>query len=202
MKVFSQDLDSFAEAFGGDTEQQKFYECRLWCLHLASKRKTCFAESRVRRIVDTNLQSLLRNCLSADKSAARDATYTVLNYAAEGLSLVHQHIAEAMNPLMEDLVDSDTVKNLTRIQDCVETLTMAMRSPNKPQRRKWVSLLVKLLVGGSVRTGPAICRLNMLWLADDSPKKTYEEALHQLRKFEASASPDLQEDLQYLICSG
>ena len=153
---------------------------------LASNRKTCFAESRVRRIVDKNLESLLWTCLSWDDSVARRHVI-VLNYAIVGLPFVQQRVADAVLSRMEDLVDPDIDTNLWRIKDCVETLTLVLRSMSKPQRQKWVRLMVKFLMLRDVPTAPVIWRLNMLWLADDNPRETYAEARQQLQTLEQSA---------------
>ncbi|CAE6966074.1 unnamed protein product [Symbiodinium sp. CCMP2592] len=201
LHIFSCDSDSFAEAFGGDAEQQKFYECRRWCMALASKRKTHFGESHVRGIVAKNLQALLRNCMSAG-SVARDAMYVVMNYACDALPSLQRPIAETVLSRMEALVESDIAANPGQIGDCITSLTMVLRSMNKPQRQKWASLLVKLLMDSHVREDELIWRLNMLWLADDNPRETYAEARQQVRTFANSASEDLQAHLQYLIHSG
>ena len=169
-------------------------------MSLASKRKTCFPEGRVRLLVSKNLESLLRNCRSADVSVADDAMYVVLNYSADGLPSVQQTIAEAMLSLMEVLVKSGIHANKKRIGDCIMRLTMVLRSMSKPQRQKWVSLMVKLLMSRDVKADPLIWRLNMLWLADDNPRETYTEARKQLRTLATSASA-LRADLQYLIHS-
>ncbi|CAE7359496.1 unnamed protein product [Symbiodinium microadriaticum] len=48
---------SCAEAFGGETEQQKLFQRWHWCMVLAKRRTSHFAESDVRRIVGNNLHS-------------------------------------------------------------------------------------------------------------------------------------------------
>ena len=86
-KVFanSPSIITFEEAFGDDAAQQKFYQCRKWCMALGRTRCTHFAENYVQSVVGNNLQSLLRHCLSADASAANDARKALGNYAAGGL---------------------------------------------------------------------------------------------------------------------
>ncbi|CAE7220344.1 PDE9A, partial [Symbiodinium microadriaticum] len=172
---------SFEAAFGGDAEQHKLCECRLWCMALASKTLTHFGESYVRRTVGRNLQSLLRHCWSADTSVAAAAHDIVHNHASDALPFVQQAIAESMLGLMEDLVTSNMRANLKQIGPCARTLEKILRSLSKPQCQKWVSLTVKLLMDPHVTDKERLVwQLKMLWLVDDDPKRTYAEAEQQL----------------------
>ena len=55
--------------------------------------------------------------------------------------------------------------------------------------------MVKLLEDHNVAPNRLIWRLNMLWLADGDPGRTYAEAEQRLRTFAKSAPPDLQADV-------
>ncbi|CAE7042211.1 PAO3 [Symbiodinium sp. CCMP2592] len=191
---------SFAAACGGDVKQQKFHECQRWCMALASKNRTHFAEIQVRRLVDQNLQSLLRHCRSADESVATAAMMVISNYASDALPFVQRFIAKAMLALLEDLVESDDIPfNLRRLAHCMQPLACVLRSMRKRQRQKWVSLLVKVLMNRHVLKDPLIERLKMLWLVDDNPQQTYAEAIQQLRSHMKSTSGDLQRRLRLLV---
>ncbi|CAE7224375.1 unnamed protein product [Symbiodinium sp. KB8] len=182
-----------------DAEQEKLYRCRCWCTALASKRKTHFAENDVHRIVGNNPQSLLRHCKSADASIASAATHILYNYAFDAIPFVQQPIAEATLARLEDLVETDMYANLDAINACVQSLVMLLRSLSKPQRQKWVSLMVKLLLDHRITQDVVIWRLQMLWLADDAPRQTYAEADQQLRIFAKSATEDLRAILLPII---
>ncbi|CAE7334408.1 unnamed protein product, partial [Symbiodinium microadriaticum] len=182
----------FAAVFEGDAGQRKIYQCllacRAWCTVLASKRKTHFAESHVERIVGENLRSLLRHCRSSDVSLAKNAMLLVMNHAAEALPFVQGPIAEALLGMMEELVESSISANSGIIMFCNQILGMALRVLDKPQRQKWASLLVKLLMDEDYPKEPVIWRLRLLWLADDDPLRTYSEVQHQMKIFVKSAS--------------
>ncbi|CAE7286656.1 unnamed protein product, partial [Symbiodinium microadriaticum] len=192
---------SFAAAFEGNAEQQKLYECRWWCMKLASKRQTHFAESHVQRIVGKNLQSLFRHRRSEDADVAVAAGYLVWNYAFDVLPFAQQPIVAATLDLMEELMRSDIRASLPKIYYCINALAMVLRSLGKPQRQKWASLMVQLLMNPDVPKGPVIWRLKMLWLADDDPIHTYAEA-QQLLPIVLKSSTDLQTDIRFLMhCS-
>ncbi|CAE7654130.1 unnamed protein product [Symbiodinium sp. CCMP2592] len=193
---------SFEAAFDGDAEQQKFHECRWWCMKLASKRQTHFAESHVRRIVGNNLQSLLRHCRSEDADIAYAADLLVFNHAFGSLPFVQQPVAEAMLDLMEELVISNIPANLAKIENCISGLGLVLRSLCKPQRQKLAYLMVQLLMDESIsdKTG-LLWRLKLLWLADEDPTQTYAEAQQLLRSLEKS-NTDLRAAVRVLMyCS-
>ncbi|CAE7209899.1 unnamed protein product [Symbiodinium sp. CCMP2592] len=192
---------SFAEAFGGDAEQRKFYECRCWCKALASKTKPHFAEGHVRRIVAKNLQSLLWHCRSENAAVASAGMTVLLNYAADGLPFVQQPIAATLLSLLEDIiVESDIVANMKRISQCIEGLQMVLRSMERPQRRRWVSLMVHLLSDSRVRRDRLLLPLNMLWVADDDPRTTYKESRRELKILAHSVSTDSQSEKADIMC--
>ncbi|CAE7836639.1 unnamed protein product [Symbiodinium sp. CCMP2592] len=190
---------SFAAAFGGDAKQQKLYECRWWCMALASKRRTHFAESDVEHIVGKNLESLHRHCLSADAAVATAASLVAANYSGHALAFMQRPIGKAMIALLEDLVESDIPTNMGRIGYCVQTLTNVLHSLCKLQRQKWVSLMVKLLMDESAPKERVIRPLKMIWLVDDNPAETYRESIQQLRSLVKTAHGEVQCDLQLLI---
>ncbi|CAE7940283.1 unnamed protein product [Symbiodinium necroappetens] len=188
MKLVASNLDlPIAAWFEGDAEQQKFFECLRWCTILASTTRTHFAESHVKRIVGKNLRSLLRHCRSSDVFLADAARLLVLNHAAGGLPFVQRPIAKATLGILEELVESNMSANTSSTILCDYILGVVLRLLDKPQRQKWVSLLVKLLMDNDdFPKSTVVCRLRMLWLADDDPIRTYAAALHQLQLFAES----------------
>ncbi|CAE7685344.1 PAO3 [Symbiodinium sp. CCMP2592] len=184
-------------AFEGDDEQQKLFLCRSWCMALASKDFTHFAESYVRRTVGKNLQCLLRHCWSADASVAAAAHLALHNHASDALPFVQQAIAEGIFALLEDLAS-----NSTQIESCLRTLEKLVRSLSKHQRQRWVSLMVKLLVDPNVATKERlVLLLKMLWLADEDPKRTYAEEDQQLRSVAVSDTGAFKNDILSLLNS-
>ncbi|CAE7939397.1 unnamed protein product, partial [Symbiodinium necroappetens] len=168
-QMFANNPDiTFEEAFGGDVAQQKLYQ------------KTHFAEIYVQSVVGNNLHSLLRHWSVDD----RDARFVLSNYAAGGLPFVQQAIAETMLGLMEGLVACSirNIANLTDMGDCIDTLELVFRRLSKPQRQRWVSLLVELLMTTDISRGRErmMQLLTMIWLSDDDPGRTYAEAEKQL----------------------
>ncbi|CAE7353811.1 unnamed protein product [Symbiodinium sp. CCMP2592] len=199
MRVFAESPDvSLKAAFADDVEQQKFYDCRCWCMILASKHETHFAEAQVRDIVDKNLQSLLRHCQSADDSLSKASHDVIQNYAADGLPFVQQSVAETLLCRMEKLVESGIPANMRPIWRCAQNLQLVVRSLDKPQRQKLVSLLVKLLPEIQNKA-PVIQHLERLWRADDDPRRSYAEAHQQLRILAKSISGDVRQQLKPLI---
>ncbi|CAE7196948.1 unnamed protein product [Symbiodinium sp. CCMP2592] len=178
----------FADVFQGDAEQQKMYECRWWSTALASKRKTNFAESHAKRIVRKNLRSLLRHCRSSDVAVADAAMLLVMNHAVEALPFVQGPIAETMLGMTEELVESSISVNKDKLLFCGTILGLVLRVLSKPQRQRWVSLLVELLMDEDFPKQPVIWRLRLLWLADDDPLRTYAAVRQQLRLYAKSAS--------------
>ena len=167
---------------------------------LASKTRTHFAESCVRRIVDRNLQCSLRHCRSADASVAAAARLIVYNYAINALPFVQQAIADGMLTLMEDLVKSNMLANLNAIGQCMQSLEKGLRLLSKPQRQKWVSLIVKLLMEPGVATKEELFwQVKMLWLVDDDPKRTYAEVEQQLLIVAKSDARALENGLLNLL---
>ncbi|CAE7030013.1 unnamed protein product [Symbiodinium sp. CCMP2592] len=178
----------FADVFQGDAEQQKMYECRWWSTALASKRKTNFAESHAKRIVRKNLRSLLRHCRSSDVAVADAAMLLVMNHAVEALPFVQGPIAETMLGMTEELVESSISINKDKLLFCGTILGLVLRVLSKPQRQRWVSLLVELLMDEDFPKQPVIWRLRLLWLADDDPLRTYAAVRQQLRLYAKTAS--------------
>ncbi|CAE7274327.1 AMT1-1, partial [Symbiodinium sp. KB8] len=190
---------SIAAAFAGDFKSQKLYECRMWCAALARKRWTHFAESDVLSIVGKNLQNLLRHFQSADASLVAAARYVLFDYAFDGLYFVQQRVAVVMLDRLEDLVESSIISNLKEIVVMTRQLKTMLRSMSTAQRRKWASLLVKMLLDPSLREEPVIEELKILWLVEDNPRRTFAEAERQLRIFAKSASAAVRREMQDLI---
>ena len=95
---------------------------------------------------------------------------------------------------MEDLL-ANASETLEEIAACHRKLVLVFRSLSKPQRQKWVSLMVKLLMYRQYRKDGLIWRLKMLWLADDDPRRTYAESAEQLQTFAKPASADVRQEL-------
>ncbi|CAE7352179.1 AMT1-1 [Symbiodinium sp. KB8] len=190
---------SVAAAFAGDFKSQKLYECRRWCVALARKRWTHFTESDVLSIVGKNLQNLLRHFQSADASLVAAARSVLFDYAFDGLYFVQQRIAVVMLDRLEDLVESSIISNLKEIVVMTTKLKRMLRSMSTAQRRKWASLLVKMLLDPSLREEPVIEELKMLWLVEDNPARTFAEAERQLRIFAKSASAAVRREMRDLI---
>ncbi|CAE7407634.1 unnamed protein product, partial [Symbiodinium microadriaticum] len=103
------------------------------------------------------------------------------------LPCVQRPIAKATLGILEELVESNMSANTSSTILCDYILGVVLRLLDKPQRQKWVSLLVKLLMDNDdFPKSTVVCRLRMLWLADDDPIRTYAAALHQLQLFAES----------------
>ncbi|CAE7487999.1 AMT1-1 [Symbiodinium microadriaticum] len=192
---------SVAAAFAGDLKSQKLHECRMWCMALARKRWTHFAESDVLDIVGKNLQSLIRHFQSADASLVAAARCVLLDYATDGLYFVQQRIAAVMLDRLEDLVESSILSNIKETGKITTVLKAVLRSMSTALRRKWVSLLVKMLLDpvANLHKEPVIEKLKMLWLVEDNPWRTFAEAERQLRIFAKSASAAVRLEMLDLI---
>ncbi|CAE7207974.1 unnamed protein product [Symbiodinium sp. CCMP2592] len=166
-------------AFRDDAEQ-KLHECRNWCVAFAQSKTLC-AESRVRRTVDKNLQSLFGHCWSADASVVASAQLVVLNYANNAVPFVQQRVAGAMLDLMDCLLQSGTGIHLQHIWTCTQTLVIVLRSLTVRERQKCVALFVKLLLDPSFPKRKVLEKLKMLWIVDDNPRRTYADSLQQLQ---------------------
>ncbi|CAE7206098.1 unnamed protein product [Symbiodinium necroappetens] len=189
-----------AASFGNDAAQ-KLHDCRNWCLSLAFKGKTHFAESHVKCIVGENLQWLLRHNQSSDAAVVGAAGQVLFNCAAKGLPFVQQMIAAAMLERADCLIQSGIRANIERIWDCFETLLFTLRSLSMRERQTCASLLVKLLLEyGSPKGKTVLEKLNLLWIVDDDPKRTYADVVQQLRIFAKSpASEGLTAELEDLV---
>ncbi|CAE7797181.1 unnamed protein product [Symbiodinium sp. CCMP2592] len=191
------DLRKFNADIKLDVEQQKFFECRWWCMSLATADKTHFAESDVYDIVSANLRDLFVHCRDGDESVRRSAHHLILKYAAFGSQpFVQQLTSEAMLGLMADLLPEPAeLSNETSFQAlrCSRPLEWIIRALTKPQRQKWVSLLVRLLQGQNQKSyqSTLIDRLTLLWRADDDPRRSYAEADQQLQALEQHSSRDV-----------
>ncbi|OLQ13879.1 hypothetical protein AK812_SmicGene2055 [Symbiodinium microadriaticum] len=198
------------------TEQIKYYDCVLthqhdpqrqwWCMRLARTRETHFAESDAFDIVCPNLRDLLRHCADEDASVRTYAHYIVSNYGAGGLRFVKQMIADAMLTLMGNLLSESTgisQATLTQVMQCTGHLDNVVRTLAKPQRQKWVSLLVEALEslrGHESETLTLIADLKLLWRADDDPCRTYAEAEQQLKALKKQANNNVWLALCDLLC--
>ncbi|CAE7900581.1 unnamed protein product, partial [Symbiodinium sp. KB8] len=195
-----------ADVCGNDPEQIKYYDCQWWCMRLARTRETHFAESDAFDIVCPNLRDLLRHCADEDASVRTFAHYIVSNYGAGGLRFVKQMIADAMLTLMGNLLSESTgisQATLTQVMQCTGHLDNVVRTLAKPQRQKWVSLLVEALEslrGHESETLTLIADLKLLWRADDDPCRTYAEAEQQLKALKKQANNNVWLALCDLLC--
>ncbi|CAE7762288.1 unnamed protein product [Symbiodinium sp. CCMP2592] len=184
------------------TAQAQSARCRHWCKAFA-QRKTHCAESRAQCTVDKNLQSLLRHCLSADRSVATSAQLVVMNYAYNAAPSVQQRIAGATLELMGSLVQSGIQGNEEHIWRCVQTLVIVLRSLSVRERQNCVSLFVKLLPDPVFPKRKVLEKLKMLWIVDDDPRRTYADALQQLRiAAKSTTEADVQRELYTLVSLG
>ena len=92
------------------------------------------------------------------------------------------------------------ISNIKEIGKITTVLKAVLRSMSTAQRRKWVSLLVKMLLDpvANLRKKPVIEKLKMLWLVEDNPGRTFAEAERQLRIF-AKSSADVRREMVDLI---
>ena len=152
----------------------------------------CFCNPRS-RVVLANLRDLLGHCGDVDASVRASADDLVRNYGKGGLPCVQQAIAEAKLGLMENLLSESTEISQevsTRVMTCSYHIRHVVRVLEKPQRQKWVSLLVRVLLGQQSCPKRLISDLELLWRADDDPSRSYAEAEQQLRAFRTNASKD------------
>ena len=126
-------------------------------MKLAGARKTHFSESDARRIVVANLRDLLERCCDVDASVRKAAHHIVTNYVRGGLPWVQQVIAEAMLGRMENLwVDEISQAALAQLWRCSSHLGDVVRALDRPQRQRWVSLLVRVLLSRQSCLDPKI----------------------------------------------
>ncbi|CAE6922128.1 unnamed protein product [Symbiodinium sp. CCMP2592] len=90
--------------------------------------------------------------------------------------------------MTEELVESSISINKDKLLFCGTILGLVLLVLSKPQRQRWVSLLVELLMDEDFPKQPVIWRLRLLWLADDDPLRTYAAVRQQLRLYAKSAS--------------
>ena len=177
-------------------------------MRLANARETHFAESDAFNIVCPNLRDLLRRCADEDACLRKSAHFIVLNYGKGGLPFVKQMIADAMLTLMGDMLPESTgisQTTLKQVMHCARHLDNVLRTLAKPQRQKWVSLLVKALESLQGRESyrkmlTLIADLKLLWRADYDPSRTYAEAEQQLKALLKLANDDVARALWDLLC--
>ncbi|CAE7203811.1 unnamed protein product [Symbiodinium sp. CCMP2592] len=193
------DPDTFNAEIAKDLTKQKFFECRWWCMKLAHAEQTHFPESDVRKIVSANLADLLVHCSHPDETVRRAARDIVWFYGVGSLPFVQQLIAEAMLGQMGDLLlpeSSDISRETsTEAMQCSQYLKCVLRALSKPQRQKWVSLLVRVLQSQNPCQNRVMEHLKLLWRADDDPRRSYAEAKQQLKAFSEHANRDLRRQL-------
>ncbi|CAE6912073.1 unnamed protein product [Symbiodinium sp. CCMP2592] len=190
-----------------DVRQQKFFECRWWCMTLACMDRSHFPEADVHDIVSAILRDLFVHCCDTDKPVSNAAHYLVANYGLGCLPFVRQLIAETMLGRMEDLLPESaeiSIEALIQAMLCTRHLTNVVRELTKSQRQKWVSLLVRALRQESFQNrfsetsiSDLIADLKILWRADDDPRRSYAEADQQLRA--VSFSENTSTKLRQLI---
>ena len=158
---------------------------------LACARKTHFSERDARRIVVANLRDLFEHCGDVDASVRKAAHHIVLNYGRGGLPCVQQLIAEAMLGLTENVLQESTEISQevwTEVSMCSCHLENVMRALEKPQRQRWVSLLVRVLLSRQPFVDPnaLFSDFQLLWRADDDPRRSFA-ARHRKRAYMLSA---------------
>ena len=172
-------------------------------MRLASARLTHFPESDARNIVIANLRHLFVHIRSADKSVRSQAHHVLMNYGLGGLPFVQQLIAEELLGLMGDLLPESaeiSKKASLEAQRCSRHLYCIVRALTKCQRQKWVSMLVRVLKSQQAFHSSLIDDLQLLWRADDDPRRSYAEAERQLKAFSVHASQAVQDELCRLRC--
>ncbi|CAE7837816.1 unnamed protein product [Symbiodinium sp. CCMP2592] len=165
-------------AFDADTQsdvrERKFFECRWWCMTMARAGRANFAESDVYDIVSANLRDLFLHCRDVDASVRRSAHHVIWAHAAGSHHFVQQIIADVTLGLMDNLLPEPA-----ELVECSEPLEFVIRALTKPQRQKWVSLLVRVLEvlqGQSmtaVKEQAVMEHLAFLWWADEDPRGSY-----------------------------
>ena len=167
-------------------------------MRLASAGKTHFPESDVRDIVSANLGALLVHCRDVDAPVRSAAQYVILTHATGSQPFVQQLISEAMLGLMADLLPEAVELSIhTSFQavQCSDHLPWIIRTLTKPQRQKWVSLLVRHLQGQTFYQKTLMEHLELLWRADDDPRRSYAEAEQRLRTLSQRSSRDGRREL-------
>ncbi|CAE7361549.1 unnamed protein product [Symbiodinium sp. CCMP2592] len=106
--------------------------------------------------------------------------------------------------LLEELVTSN-IPSMPKINCCMGSLGLVLRSLSKRQRQKLAPLMVQLLIheniSGKVDNTTVVWRLKLLWLADEDPTENYAEAQQLLRSLEKSHE-ELRPDVRVLLhCS-
>ena len=146
-------------------------------------------------------QRLKRKSRGSDSTrsgSSEDAHNLVGEHGFGGLPFAKQLIAEAMLGQMEDLLPESaevSKESLEKAMQCAKHLTVVLRTLTKPQRQKWVSLLVRALQideGQAQFRKTLISDLMLLWRVDDDPRRTYAEAEQQLKAFSMHASRHLR----------
>ncbi|CAE7507827.1 unnamed protein product [Symbiodinium sp. CCMP2592] len=194
-----------ADVCGNDAELIKYYDCQYWCMRLARARETHFAESDAFEIVCPNLRDVLRHCADQDASLRTSAHHVVANYGKGGLPFVQQMIADAMLTLMGHVLsDSSGISQatLSQVMQCTSHLDNVVRTLAKPQRQKWVSLLVQALEslrGQKSETLKLISDLKLLWRADDDPSRSYAAAEQQLKALKKQTDMQANRDVPYAL---
>ncbi|CAE7034355.1 unnamed protein product [Symbiodinium sp. CCMP2592] len=201
-----EDPAAFYEEMAKDVRQQKFFECRWWCIRLARAKETHFSESDAYDIVSANLRDLFAHCGDADIPVRISAHHLVSKHGSGGLPFVQRLIAEAMLGHMEDVLpESQEISEdaWKQAMDCTGHLAYLLRTLTKPQRQKWVSQLVKALRSPESLQGrlqeDVFSGLKLLWRADDDPERSYAEADHQLKALLKRSSGRLQQQIYKLL---
>ncbi|CAE7800592.1 unnamed protein product, partial [Symbiodinium sp. CCMP2456] len=142
---------------------------RWWCVELARGRQTCFAESDVHQIVGSNLRFLLGLCSSADASESGAAHDIIRIYGRGGLPFVKQLIAESMLGLMQNLLPESTDHG-EQVMLCTRCLLVGVLRSAGGRRVRPMGLIKDL-----------VRRFELLWRADDDPRRSYAEAEQDLK---------------------
>ena len=140
-----------------------------------------------------------------DKSIWNASHHVLLNYGDCGLWFVQRLISESMLHQLGELIDlvkeklaaeeAELKEIWFRMALCISHLAIVLRSLAKPDRQKWVSLLVEVLramLPAPVAVHKTVLKaLLLLWQADEDPSRTYAEESQQLEALRKS--PRLQD---------
>ncbi|CAE7651996.1 unnamed protein product [Symbiodinium sp. CCMP2592] len=172
-----------------------------WCLVLAQKDTTHFAEDYVYQTVSRNLTDLLSHCPHADERVHLSARHILQEHALGGLGFVQELIADTLLSQMRDILSTSGEIKVTwnHMQMYLKHLEPLLRGLTRRQRQDWASLLVKVIHNlpaapaplGATRQKVVLHQLKLLWYADDDPNRTYADEKKQLLAF--ADSPNFEE---------
>ena len=150
---------------------------------------THFPEDVVSDIVPKMVQDLLGHCHGVDMDVAT-AGHACVSFLGQGGTLpVQTQISEFMLGLSESQANSSE-PDWRRTTLAVDHMRHVVRSLGKPERQRWVSLWMKVLspVRSTELQRKVLKNLELLWRADEAPRKTYAEAVKRLKQLRLAKS--------------